>query len=344
MEIEQGKVRQAIYEAARERIYAIAGDGQGHLKAGTGKIWVRIPGKGVSWAWALRFTPRMDQPVWLERRVEDGSLEVVDQVLGETANPIPMLVAHRTAHNEGGPDPITVTPGLVRPLRVVPASPPGPGVYVEAGVAWGPEGPRSLNRTFVSLEAFAPGTEVWVVVREGTFRAALALRPGDTVLARVRASGAVGPADIQDMRQMAAVGFGVGVFRMGRNAPQTVPSGSEVAAVYDAVERAWGPFEAPQWDGVLRALRLPPGAYMAIAAVRPSSPSVALRARLVLMDPGGNETAAVGQAPDGRGTFFFIITDAAPFLRVLVYHNTGTDQTLPSSPPSAGEFVLISLP
>lgn len=198
--LDRSGVRKAIYRAARERIYGIAGDGRGNLQFAPGRIWVRIPGKGITWAWSLRFLPRPDQPVWLEHRVEDGSLEVVDQVIGESVSPVPLLVPHRSAHMEGGADPIAVTAGMIYPLRVVPLDPPGRGVAVNPGVAWSPDGPVALGRSIVLLSDFEIGESVWIVIRNGQATAARDLNTGDTPLALVTVQEFIGWGEIQDRR------------------------------------------------------------------------------------------------------------------------------------------------
>lgn len=198
--LDKSGIRKAIYRASRERIYAIAGDGNGKVLFAPGRIWVRVPGKGMTWAWSLRFVPRHDQPVWLERRVEDGSLEVADQVVGEATAPSPTIVPHRSAHMEGGADPIRVTAGMIDSLRVVPMEPPGRGVYVRPGVARGPDGPVEIGLTPVPLSAFEVGEEVWIVIRDGQVMAARDLSAGDTPLARVTVQEAIGPGEIRDRR------------------------------------------------------------------------------------------------------------------------------------------------
>jgi len=154
----------------------------------------------MTWAWSLRFVPRHDQPVWLERRVEDGSLEVVDQVIGESVSPVPLLVPHRSAHMEGGADPIAVTAGMIYPLRVVPLDPPGRGVAVNPGVAWSPDGPVALGRSIVLLSDFEIGESVWIVIRNGQATAARDLNTGDTPLALVTVQEFIGWGEIQDRR------------------------------------------------------------------------------------------------------------------------------------------------
>ncbi len=200
--IQSRELRGAVWKAARERIYALAGDGQGRMRAQPGKIWVRIPGVGLTVAWSIRFMPRHDQPVWLERRPEDGSLEVVDQWLSEAAQPMPMILPHRSMHEEGGSDPIQVTPGMIQPLRVYPTDPPGRAVFVARGMVIRGDGSVvEAGGGSVPLNGFEDGEVAWIVVRDGMVQAARELQPMDIPLAEVTVSDAVTFLAIRDRRQ-----------------------------------------------------------------------------------------------------------------------------------------------
>jgi hypothetical protein len=149
--------------------------------------------------------PRHDQPVWLERRPEDGSFDVVDQWLSEASQPMPMILPHRSMHEEGGSDPIRVTPGMIQILRVYPTDPPSRAVFVSKGLIIRNDGVAvEAGGGMVPLRDFEDGETAWIVVRDGNTMATREIRPMDVVLAEVVVSDAVGPFSIRDRRQFIA--------------------------------------------------------------------------------------------------------------------------------------------
>ncbi|MDW8068563.1 MAG: hypothetical protein RML46_06600 [Anaerolineae bacterium] len=353
-------IRESIYQVARERIYAVAGDGRGNLQFQRGKIWVQIPGKGITWAWSFRFTPRYGQPVWLERRVEDGSLEVVDQVIGETGAPSPMLVAHRHTHMEGGIDPIVVTPGMVDMLRVVPADPPGRAVRVRPGVAMVNHVPTSIGQSYVSLSRWEVGQVVWIVVREGVVQAAEGLQPGDTPLARVTVQETVTASDIQDMRVFVdgigaaggATGFHqdttssrtvylpINYFLVGKTATQVVPHNTNAIVTFNEMLQSWNTSGGISWNSTLNGFQISQaGVYWIYASIQwASSISGAQQLAAAVSDLNGNllRYILVSTTP-ASSTVALVATGTAwlnanEVVRVEVNQQSGAQQTISARP------------